>query len=123
MFEGCINLEEPIDINFTTLTQQCCMRMFLMHRNNRITTPKMTKSPVLRCSTSAENCYKEMFKGNGNLNEITCLLTTSTGGTQDWVNNAGAATGTFYKHPSKNNWPSGASGIPSGWTVVDYTES
>ena len=83
----------------------------------------MTKSPILRCNIAAQDCYKEMFKGNGSLNEITCLLTTSTGGTENWVQNAGAATGTFYKSPLKTNWPSSNSGYPSGWTVVDYTES
>ena len=123
MFEGCINLEEPIEINFTTLSQHCCMRMFLMDRNSRITTPKMTKSPILKCNTAATDCYKEMFKGNGNLNEITCLLTSSTGGTTDWVKNAGADTGTFYKSPLKNDWLQGNNGIQAGWTVVDYVES
>lgn len=121
MFEGCINLEEPIDINFTTLSQQCCMRMFCMDRNSKITTPKMTKSPILRCATGATDCYKEMFKGNGNLSEITCLLQTS-GGTGSWIQNAGAATGTFYKHPSKT-WSNNNNGVPTGWTIVDYTES
>ena len=123
MFEECINLEEPIEINFTTLAKQCCFRMFCMNRKSKITTPKMTKSPILRCQTAAEDCYKEMFVGNGNLNEITCLLTTSTGGTTDWVKYAGAATGTFYKSPLKNDWPQNSvSGVPSGWTVEDYVE-
>ena len=123
MFEGCINLEEPIEINFTTLSQQCCFRMFVMNRNSKITTPKMTKSPILRCNTAAQDCYKEMFKGNGNLNEITCLLTSSTGGTDSWLQNACAATGIFYKSPLKNDWPVNSSGVPTGWTVEDYVES
>ena len=122
MFEGCINLEEPIEINFTTLSQQCCMRMFCMDRNSRITTPKMTKSPILRVHQGAPDCYKEMFKGNGNLNEITCLLTTASGSTSSWIQNAGAATGTFYKHSSKT-WSNNNDGVPTGWTIVDYTES
>ena len=121
MFEGCINLEEPIEINFTTLSQQCCIRMFCMDRNSRITTPKMTKSPILRVHQGATDCYKEMFKGNGNLNEITCLLYTS-GGTSSWIQNAGAATGTFYKHPSRT-WSNNNDGVPTGWTVEDYVES
>ena len=121
MFEGCINLEEPIEINFTTLSQQCCMRMFLMDRNSKITTPKMTKSPILRCKTAASDCYKEMFRGNGNLNEITCLL-TAPGGTTDWIKSACTNTGTFYKNPS-TTWDQGGTGnVPSGWTIVNYTE-
>ena len=121
MFEKCINLEVAPEINFTTLSQQCCMRMFCMDRNSKITTPKMTKSPILRCTTGASDCYKEMFKGNGNLNEITCLLYTS-GGTSSWIQNAGAATGTFYKHPSRT-WSNNNDGVPTGWTVEDYVES
>ena len=121
MFEGCINLEEPIEINFTTLAQQCCMRMFLMNRNSKITTPKMTKSPILRCANAAQDCYKEMFKGNGNLVEVTCLL-YNIFGTVDWLTNC-SDTGTF-KRLSNSNWATGTtSGIPSGWTVVDYVES
>lgn len=121
MFEACINLEEPIEINFTTLTKQCCMRMFLMDRSTKLTTPKMTKSPILKCHTSADSCYSEMFKGNGNINEITCLLTSSSTNTNNWLLNAGSSTGTFYKHPSMT-WNTGTSAIPSGWTIVDYIE-
>ena len=121
MFEGCINLEEAIEINFTTLAQQCCFRMFVMNRNSKITTPKMTKSPILRCQTAATDCYKEMFTGNGNLKEITCLL-ASISGTTDWIKYAGADTGTFYKNSSAT-WSQGGTGnVPSGWTIVDYVE-
>ena len=119
MFEGCINLETVPEINFTTMAQEACQRMFCMNRNSRITTPKMTKSPVLRCTTHATNCYKEMFKGNGNLIEVTCLL-TSPGDTDNWLANC-STSGTF-KKASGASWTTGASGIPSGWTVVDYTE-
>ena len=120
MFEGCINLEEPIEINFTTLTQQCCMRMFCMNRKSKITTPKMTKSPILRVHDGAQDCYKEMFEGNGNLNEITCLLTNDVS-TVNWVQYAGAETGTFYKHPSRT-WSTSINGVPTGWTIEDYIE-
>ena len=121
MFEECINLEEPIEINFTGLTQQCCQRMFCMNRNTKITTPKMTKSPILRSKTAAQDCYAEMFEGNGNLNEITCLLQTP-GGTTNWVQYAGAATGTFYKNPSATWGQGGTGNVPSGWNIVDYVE-
>ena len=121
MFEGCINLEEPIEINFTELARQCCMRMFLMNRNSKITTPKMTKSPILRCANTAQDCYKEMFKGNGNLVEVTCLMQGNSIFYSDWLMNV-SSTGTFKKAPSVTGWASGASGIPSGWTIVDYVE-
>ena len=122
MFEECINLEEAIEINFTNLSEECCQRMFCMSRSTKLTTPKMTKSPILRCATAATNCYKEMFKGNGNLNEITCLLQNPGGGTTNWVQYAGAATGTFYKNPSASWGQGGNDNVPSGWNIVDYVE-
>lgn len=124
MFEGCINLEEPVEINFTTLSQQCCFRMFCMNRSSKITTPKMTKSPILRCNTGATDCYKEMFEGNGNLNEITCLLTsTDIFCTENWVKNVGNGTGMFYKNKSKTDWIyDDTVGVPVGWTIEDYVE-
>ena len=121
MFEGDINLEVAPEINLVNMSQESCMRMFTMNRNSKITTPKMTKSPILRCANTAQDCYKEMFKGNGNLTEITCLKTDTTNACTNWVTNI-STTGTFYKASQKNDWPSNASGIPSGWTVQDYVE-
>ena len=49
------------------------------------------------------------------------LLSTPTG-TTDWIMYAGADTGTFYKNPS-TTWNQGGTGnVPSGWTIVNYTE-
>jgi len=120
MFEGCINLEVAPELNFTTLAQNCCKRMFCMSRNSNITTPKMTKSPILRCATTASGCYEEMFRGNGNLIEVTCLKTDNTDACKNWLANT-SSTGTFKKASGKS-WSTGTSGIPSGWTVEDYTE-
>jgi hypothetical protein len=65
-----------------------------------------------------------MFAGNGNLNEITCLITTSNVNcTSGWVANAGDGTGTFYRDPSKTDWAyDNAASVPSGWTIIAYTE-
>jgi hypothetical protein len=121
MFESCINLEEAIEINFTTLVKQCCMRMFCMNRNSKITTPKLTKGPILHCTSGYSDCYKEMFKGNGNLVEVTCLLNDTINSTADWLTNC-SSTGVLYKNPLKT-WSTGTSACPSGWTQVDYVES
>ena len=120
MFEGCINLETVPEINFTTLAQNCCKRMFCMNRSSKITTPKMTKSPILRCTTTVSGCYEEMFKGNGNLIEVTCLKTDNTTACKNWLANC-SSVGTFKKNTNAS-WSTGTSGIPSGWTVVDYVE-
>jgi hypothetical protein len=63
-----------------------------------------------------------MFHGCELLQEITCLATdiSANGCLTDWVTKI-PSTGTFYKDPSMTSWPTGTSGIPSGWTVLDYT--
>lgn len=126
MFEGCINLEEAPELPATNLVRGCYHRMFCMSRTNKLTTPKMTKAPVLPALTVPENessdkpgAYEEMFKGNGNLIEVTCLAETfSTNSCKDWLLN-GSGTGTF-KKAAGATWGTGTSGIPSGWTVEDY---
>jgi len=121
MFEGCINLEVAPELNFTTMAQNCCKRMFCMSRNSKITTPKMTKSPILRCTSGATGCYEEMFKGNGNLVEVTCLMQGNNIAYSNWLANT-SSVGTF-KKASGASWANGTNGIPSGWTVEDYVES
>ena len=124
MFEGCINLEDAgvPELNLIDMSQTCCKRMFCMSRNSKVTTPKMTKSPILRCPTGAINCYEEIFNGNGNLIEVTCLKTDDTDCCKNWMSNT-SSSGTFIKSPLKTNWQRNNSGIPSGWTVEDYVES
>jgi hypothetical protein len=51
------------------------------------------------------------------LNSVTCSATPNSSNTHNWLYNA-ATSGTFYK-ASTESWSSDASGIPSGWTVVD----
>ena len=120
LFEGCISLLEAPEVNLTTVTSNCCARMFCMDRNSKIMTPKLTKGPVLRPQTGATNCYREMFAGNGNLTEVTCLLKSAFQCT-NWLKNC-PETGVFKKDPSATGWPSSVSGIPSGWTVENYVE-
>lgn len=119
MFEGCISLVEAPELPATTLWEECYSRMFCMSRTTKLTTPAMTKSPLLPAATLVTNAYKEMFKGNGNLVEITCLATNVSSNTSDWVANV-SSTGTFKKNANMSSWTTGTSGIPSGWTVVDY---
>ena len=122
MFEGCINLEEAPVIWATTMSgAQAMQRMFCMDRSSKITTPKLTKGPILRASTQTTTCYKEMFKGNGNLVEVTNLSINRPGGsTENWLSNC-SDTGTFYQHPDSPSWGRNASGVPSGWTIQNAT--
>lgn len=70
--------------------------------------------------------YASMFTGCSKLNHIVCLATDiedqdspgSFTNCRYWTSGV-AATGTFVKNQDMNDWPSGTSGIPDGWTVVD----
>ena len=95
MFKGCINLE---------------------------------KAPVLYTDRPVQYCYSNMFNGCTSLNDIVCLATdiSATFASEKWVNGV-AANGTFHKNPNATvcqsgcTWSTGVNGIPSGWTITDYT--
>lgn len=76
--------------------------------------------PTIEANATASKCMQAMFSGCTNLNYVTCLATNISGSnsTSNWLAGV-SATGTFVKAASMNSWPSGASGIPNGWTVQD----
>ena len=107
----CENLVLPA----TTLTQGCYMEMFE-------SSTTITKAPILPASILVADCYRDMFNGCTSLNYVKCYATdisaTNLFGIScldRWLYNV-AATGTFYKD-SNTTYPSGTSGIPSGWTI------
>ena len=79
----------------------------------------LTRAPKLPTRTLCNYCYYNMFNGCTSLNYVECLADTSTEqrAFDNWLNGV-AAAGTFVKHPDAV-WPSGASGIPEGWTIID----
>jgi hypothetical protein len=64
-----------------------------------------------------------MFYGCSNLNSIVMLATgiSASNCLKNWVSGV-SSTGTFVKHKDMTSLPSGNSGIPSGWTVVNDGE-
>ena len=64
-----------------------------------------------------------MFYRCSSLNSIKCLATNISARkcTSNWVSGV-ASTGTFVKNSNMTSWTTGINGIPSGWTVEDYTE-
>ncbi len=114
MFEGCTSLTTAPVLPATTLAERCYNKMFLGCTS-------LTKAPILPAETLAKGCYNSMFLDCTNLNSVTCLATkiNASSCTTDWLSGV-AATGTFTKAASMTSWSSGASGIPSGWTVADY---
>ena len=81
----------------------------------------LTTAPVLPATTLADDCYKKMFYQCYNLSSVTCLATdiSATLYTDSWLSGV-AASGTFTKAASMEDWTTGSDGIPSGWTVEDY---
>ena len=114
MFDNCRSLTTAPELPATTLVYQCYQYMFSGCRS-------LTTAPELPATTLAYNCYQSMFYGCSNLNYIKCLATdiSASNCTTNWVGNV-AASGTFVKATGAN-WPTGTSGIPTGWTVQDIT--
>ena len=99
----------------TTLASSCYNGMFW-------SCTKLTTAPKLPATKLADYCYGHMFEGCSNLNNVICLATNISAKdcTSDWLYKV-ASTGTFVKNAAITSWGwgSGASGIPSGWTVQD----
>lgn len=78
----------------------------------------LTTAPVITANPG-QYSYRSMFENCSSLNSITIYVTSlGSGAFDNWLKNV-AATGTFTKLASMTSFPSGSSGIPSGWTVVD----
>ena len=122
MFSECGALTTAPSLPATTLAENCYSNMFKGCTS-------LTSSPVLPANNLAKNCYEKMFYGCSNLNTITCLATSipyeSFEGdyvyyTSRWATGV-SGTGTLYKNPEATCW-NASTGLPSGWTLVDYTE-
>lgn len=114
MFEGCSSLlYAPAILPATSIDMYCYNSMFA-----RCTL--LTTSPLLPVSYVPMLGYEKMFYECTSLNKITCLAKSfGSSATSNWLYGV-SASGTFYKNSAMSSWPSGASGIPSGWTVQDY---
>lgn len=114
MFYECTSLTTTPALPATTLAQSCYRSMFYGCSS-------LTQAPELPATTLAIDCYTYMFYGCQKLNNITMLATniSATSCLNSWVNGV-ASTGTFTKAASMTSLPTGSSGIPAGWTVVDY---
>jgi len=117
MFSGCTNLAEAPALPATTVYEGTYAYMFA---GTAITTAPDLPATMFRDSY----CYQGMFQNCYRLNYVKCLakqiLSFAGNCTQNWLSNV-SSSGTFVKNPEapSNFWSSGASGIPSGWTVED----
>ena len=113
MFYYCDELTSAPELPATTLAIGCYSHMFNYCRS-------LKTAPELPATTLVKSCYFEMFDNCTSLNYIKCLATdiSAIDCLIGWVYNV-SSTGTFVKNPNMSNWPTGDSGIPSGWTVQD----
>lgn len=114
MFSECKNLETvPEDfLPATTLAESCYRGMFQQ--------TAITKAPLLLVETLSWNdCYRYMFYGCKKLAYIKCLAKNpGPTYTLNFTGGGVASSGTFVKNAAMTTtWPTGANGIPSGWTV------
>ena len=116
MFEGCTSLTTAPKLPATTLTKYCYASMFY-------NCTSLTTAPELPATTLAESCYEYMFRDCTKLNYIKMLATdiSASDCLRSWVSSV-ASSGTFVKHPDMTTLPTGSSGIPNGWTVVNNGE-
>ena len=115
MFYNCTSLTTAPELPATTLANYCCSSMFEGCSS-------LTTAPELPATTLAGGCYYRMFYGCSKLNYIKMLATDASASSclYSWVSRV-SSTGTFVKNPAMTSLPTGTSGIPSGWTVVDDT--
>ena len=141
MFNGCTSLTTAPELPATTLANSCYSSMFY-NCTSLVTAPELpattlanscysymfrgctslTTAPVLSAATLVYYCYNGLFNSCTNLNSITCLATdiSSTNCTLIWVSDV-AASGTFTKSSSMNDWTTGVDGIPNGWSEQNYS--
>ena len=114
MFYGCTSLTTAPELPATTLTIQCYMQMFFGCTS-------LTTAPELPATTLTYNCYNQMFGYCSSLNYIKMLATdiSATNCLNNWVKGVQTTSGTFTKAASMSTLPTGDSGIPANWTVVD----
>ena len=114
MFYGCTNLTAAPELPATTLKDFCYQQMFYK-------CTALTTAPELPATTLVKGCYNQMFNNCKNLNCIKVHFTNHSASSclTSWLSLV-ASSGTFYKPSGLTDMSSGGSGIPSGWTVVDF---
>ena len=110
MFYLCTSLTQAPELPATTLASGCYRSMFSGCN-------LLTQAPVLPATTLAEWCYSQMFDNCRKLNYVKSLATdiTASNALNYWLDGV-ASSGTFVK-PAGTSYPTGDSGIPSGWTI------
>lgn len=109
MYSDCTSLTKAPSIQATRLASGCYHMMFKGCTS-------LTTAPELKSTTSVGHCYWYMFEDCVNLNYVKCAAKEYNElNFKDWLKNV-SPTGDFYCYDA-SIFPTGASGIPTGWTV------
>ena len=114
MFDRCSSLTTAPELPATTLAQNCYRSMFY-------NCTSLTTAPELPATGLVSSCYQYMFYGCTLIHYIKALFTTDISSTTAYTNNwlyKVAARGIFVKSKDATWSKTGASGIPSGWTIT-----
>lgn len=110
LFSGDTHLTDASDLVLPDTTAASCYTGTFENCTN------LTAAPALPATTLADSCYVRMFRSCTSVNEIICYADTlGTDSTYQWLAGV-ASSGDFYKLGSAT-FASGASGIPTNWTV------
>jgi len=125
MFTHCTSLSSPPELPATTLAEGCYgLGYYDSTRGGMFSwCESLTSAPVLHATILVDGCYSNMFRACTKLNSVTMLATdiSASDCLTQWLASV-SSTGTFTKAAEMTTLPTGSSGIPSGWTVVDYEE-
>lgn len=112
MFQECTSLINPPSILPAVTNDQAYEYMFQGCTSLEI-------APELPATDLSYKCYYNMFSNCTSLKNVKCLARNFYGNDclTDWLANV-SQTGTFIKD-ANTTWPTGDSGIPTGWTVIN----
>lgn len=116
LFRGCTHLTDASNLVLPNATN------FGVYYRLFEGCTSLAEAPVLPSQTISQAAYYSLFSGCTSLNRVKCLATTNgdpmgNQTTFNWLNNV-SATGLFIK-AANSTWTTGASGIPSSWTVIN----
>ena len=112
MFHSCTSLVTAPELPANSLETGCYMNMFTGCTS-------LKESPVLRGYSLKPYSYAYMFSECTSLKKITCTASyiSAENALLDWVDGVPTGSGGLFIKKSGVDWPTGISGIPTGWTV------
>ena len=117
LFRGCSSLTN-VDLAKKMYCRNAAVESFsqMFFQCTNLTTVKVPAN----INYTGNNAWNSAFVLCSSLNDVTCLDTNPSGNNRfyNWLPTSVSSTGTFTKAAGVT-WPSGTSGIPEGWTVVE----